>query len=314
MRPRAPRGEKLGSRAAPNCTVFAGADLAAWVGVRNVAIALLAVLLAREVHAGALDKFEQPHKPPPAPAPSEPEPEKKKSHGHHGSPTWNSGSSGSSSEGADGTAYGYVLCTLVLPVLGACLAPRQRALVDPYQAPLPSYGPPGPLPEVRLRHYETDIGGFVAKNEGVFARSLAVRAFPGPFAIMASWDRLYETPKPGELARLDLVRFGVSSNTLARLGPQVEFYPWIGALLMQGTVRTWAFDLGGELRVYPISPFSLRASTFASIFRYGPTLFDTKLEVGVSFDRFELHGGLRWLTQANAQGFAGPTAGMTIRL
>ncbi|MBL8717502.1 MAG: hypothetical protein JNL79_16065 [Myxococcales bacterium] len=278
------------------------------------AVALVAVLLAGRVDAGSLDKFEKPHK---APAPSSDEDSSKKKSSSSSSSYSSTSPSSSSGSGSDGTLAALFWCTVIVPILGACAAPYHRPVVDPYSPDPKPWAPDEPAPrrpELQYRHWEAHVGGFVASNEAVFARTMALRGYAGPMVFSAAWDRMYETPAPGELARLDLVRFGVSSNPVGDATQRVEIYPWMGALLMRGTENHWAFDLGLELRIYPASPLSIRASSFASIFRYGPVLFDTRLELGVSFDRFELHGGLRWLTQAKEQGFAGPTAGLTVRL
>lgn len=263
----------------------------------------------RPAAAGSLEKFEKPHKAPPSSQPS--------SSGSSSSSSSSSSSTSSPGSG-DGTLAALFWCTVLLPITGICLNPYHHAVSDPYGPDFPPRAPGQPpeyrLPEQHLRHFEVHVGGFVAKNADVFARTFGLRSHFGPLIVGGTWDRLYETPEPGSLARLDLVRIHATSALTADLTNRLEIYPMAGALLMRGTENTWAFDLGLEARVYPISPLSVRASTFASIFRYGPTLFDTRLELGLSFDRFELHGGLRWLTQAHAQGFAGPTAGLTVRL
>lgn len=200
-----------------------------------------------------------------------------------------------------------------LPALwGAILTPPHRPALDPYE------GPSIPLPNrtgIEVRHFEVAVAGFVAESDSIFARTLSLRLFPGPMAITASWDRMYETPPDSRsLARLDLVHLDLSSDLLATWARGVELYPRMGALLLAGKGSTWAFDGGLEARVYPYRPFTVAASSLAGIFAHGPVLFDTQIEAGVSYDRFELRAGIRWLYQHRAQSFAGPTGTLVVRL
>lgn len=211
------------------------------------------------------------------------------------------------------------------PLWGVTFAPPNRPTLDPYDGgwvalPPPTHdyggeGVPRPrIPESRLRHLEVSMGGFIAPQEAVFSRTMSLRLFLAQFVLSGSWDRMYETPGDGSLARLDFYRFHLSSNMLGGAAKYVEIYPQMGAALMHGTQSTWAFDAGLEARIYPYRPLALMLSSIASIFGEGPVLFDTRAELGVSFDRFELRGGLRWLYQHQAQGFAGPVASVVVRL
>ncbi|MGZ3424112.1 MAG: hypothetical protein ACXVEE_39995 [Polyangiales bacterium] len=261
----------------------------------------------REAGAGALDNFEDAHKKPP---PKSPSPSQPASSGSNESSSSSGSSSGSSSSG--GTLPPEVFLGFVPALWGAILVPPHRPALDPYQGPSVELPNRGGIP---IRHLEASIGGFVAQSEYVFARSFALRLFPGPTAFTAAWDRMYETPPdPGSLARLDLYRFDVSSDLLATWARGVELYPRMGTLLLSGKRSTWAFDGGLELRAYPYRPLTVAVSSMAGVFAHGPVLFDTQVEAGVSYDRFELRGGIRWLYQHHAQSFAGPIGTVVIRL
>lgn len=198
------------------------------------------------------------------------------------------------------------------PYDGLWVAAPKRAPDDPYDAPPRLHAPYAR--EGRLRHAEVSVGGFVARDEHVFSRTLGLRLFLGKVVVSGAWDRMYETPpEPGSLARLDFYRFHLSSNLLGGVARHVELYPHMGAALMKGKRATWAFDAGLEARVYPWRPLAIHASSIASVFKHGPALFDTRVEAGVAFERFELRGGVRWSWQHRAQGFAGPVATFVAR-
>ncbi len=216
------------------------------------------------------------------------------------------------------------IAVLFVPALwGAAFTPPHVPTLDPYDGlwiakPKRRWDDARPIPyvrESRVRHVEVTVGGFVARDEHVFSRTLGLRAFLGPMVLSTSWDRMYETPpEPGALARLDFWRFHLSSNLLGGVARSVEIYPHMGAALMKGKRATWAFDAGLEARVYPWRPLAISASSIASVFKHGPALFDTRVEAGVAFERFELRAGIRWLWQHRAQGFAGPVATFVTRL
>ncbi len=206
---------------------------------------------------------------------------------------------------------------------GAILAPPHRPTSDPYDGlwvdgtPTRyedgSVGAPW-IDERRVRHLELTTSGFVADNTAVFSRTLGARVFLGQVVASASWDRMYETPGDGTLARLDFWRFHLTSNFLGGSSRALEVYPLLGFAWMQGNRGTGAFDAGLDLRLYPLRPFMFAMSSVASVFRYGPVLFDSRFEAGLTFDRVELRAGLRWMYQHDAQGFLGPMASLTVRL
>ena len=211
------------------------------------------------------------------------------------------------------------------PLWGVVLAPPNHPTVDPYDMKYGTWASERSVtsdgeedwhhvPDAKIRHAEVTVGAFTARDENVFSRTLGLRIFLGKLAVSGSWDRMYETPGDGSLSRLDFYRFHLSSNALGGSARSVEIYPLMGAAVMHGSESTGAFDAGLEARIYPSYPFTIYASSIASVFARGPVLFDTKVEAGVSIDRFELRAGLRWLYQHQAQGFAGPMASMVIRL
>jgi hypothetical protein len=207
---------------------------------------------------------------------------------------------------------------------GAVFAPPNLAAIDPYDGlwidTRPTYDPihnaryAAVVPEHRVRHVEFTTSGFVARNEPIFSRTFGLRIFLGQVVAAASWERMYETPNDGSLARLDFYRFHLTSNLLGGFSRSVEIYPLMGLGLMKGTELHGAFDAGLDVRVYPRRPLVIALSSIASIFREGPVLFDSKVEAGVAYGRVELRGGLRSMYQYRAQSFFGPMASLIVRL
>ncbi len=208
---------------------------------------------------------------------------------------------------------------------GAAWAPANRPTADPYDGlwldarARPVVGEDGllhehRLPESRIRHVELTTSGFVAQNADVFSRTFGLRVFLGQVVAAASWDRMYETPNDGTLARLDFYRFHITSNLLGGSSRSVELFPLMGVGVMKGHAAHGAFDGGFDMRVYPMRPLTFAISSIASVFSQGPVLFDTKFEAGLTYDRVELRAGLRWMYQYRAQGFFGPIASLAVRL
>lgn len=207
---------------------------------------------------------------------------------------------------------------------GAAFAPPNRPTLDPYAGSWIDTRPirdedgtshPPVVDESRLRHIELTTSGFLARNEAVFAHTMGLRVFLGQVVAIGAWDRLYETPPDaGALARLDLYHLHFTSNLLGGSARTFELLPLMGLGVMHGRETTGAFDLGLDMRLYPARPLTLAMSSVASLFAHGPALFDSRFEAGVSIDRFELRGGLRWLYQYKAQGFVGPVASVVVRL
>lgn len=290
--------------------------------MRGRIIALLVVTSPRIAAAGALDRFESAH------APSSPSSSSSREPGRASSsssapaapslPTSSPSRPGGREIKVD-DAYGYVLAPLVFacfaPFFGVAYAPRHRPRLDPYDR---TWEPArteelNATDESRMRHWEVTVSGFTARNEAVFSRTFGVRAFPASWVLAYDWERMFETPGDGSLARLDRHRWHVTSNPLAKL-TRSELFPIAGASLMRGNHATWGIDVGLEARIYPVRPFAFAASSVATIFFRGPVLFDSRAEAGLTFDRFEIRAGIRSLWQRGAQGFFGPTATIAIRL
>lgn len=211
----------------------------------------------------------------------------------------------------------------MIPVFsGLCLSEPYRVALEPYgaeRAPFvrarrdeetgeTSYASQGP----DVRHVELSLGGFAAVDDRVLGPSGSARLFLDPAMIRLDWTRLYEPGAPS-LGSLDLFRAHFGSNLVGAHVPGLEIYPQAGVLILHGREATPAFDTGLEARVLPARPFVIRAESFVSIFERGPVLFDTRLEPGVTFSRFEVRGGLRWLYQPDAPSFIGPSAELAVR-
>jgi hypothetical protein len=87
-----------------------------------------------------------------------------------------------------------------------------------------------------------------------------------------------------------------------------------GASVIHGEAVTPAFDVGLDVRVYPVEPLALNASAMLSVFEIGPVLLDARLQMGVALGPMEIRLGPRWLYQGDAQGFWGPAAVVAGRL
>ncbi|MBI2394458.1 MAG: hypothetical protein HYV09_33115 [Deltaproteobacteria bacterium] len=301
--------------------------------VRLAAAILLAILFTpAAAGAGALGGFEDAHKPSSGSSSSSSSGSSSSSSSSSSccSSSLSSSSSSSSSSTSSASSGGGAELTpdvafAMFPNLwGAAFAPPHRPTSDPYDGLWldarkvrdvedGSMREPR-LPEHRVRHIELTTSGFSARNEAVFSRTFGLRVFLGQVVASASWDRMYETPEDGAIARLDFYRFHLTSNVLGGSSRSVELYPLMGAALMKGARATGAFDAGLDLRIYPARPLAIVLSSIASVFAHGPALFDSRAEIGVTYDRVELRAGVRSMVQWRAQGFWGPTASIVVRL
>ena len=167
----------------------------------------------------------------------------------------------------------------------------------------------------RWRWFELEVTGFRAMNEAdILTHDITGRLWLGPVFLRASWERFYERiPETGQFDVLDLFRFHLDANLLGPYLDWIEFYGGIGASILRGQQVTPAFDVDLDMRVYPVDPFTFRAATTFSIYEIGPVLADSRFQLGVAIDRFEVRAGPRWLYQGEAQGFWGPSASMAVR-
>lgn len=294
-------------------------------------LALLAPSAARaDKDGGALDRFQSSH----SDSSSKPD----SSGGSPPSPSTSSSSSDLSvsdptTSGGDPTATpassssGTVLGGMVLllacftpPLSFACLMPSHRVSVTPY-ARAGLYMEPQEVPWTddleyreadleRLRHVEVGVTAFRALNEAVLSHELAATAWLQMVLFRFKWEHLYERIETtGAWDHLDIFRWHIGANVLGPFVPRAELYMMVGALVLYGNGEAIpAFDIGGDLRVYPARPLALNLTLMGSAFGEGPALFDTRLEAGIAIGQAEVRAGARFLTQSGAQGFWGPTA------
>lgn len=284
--------------------------------MRRLLAALAILALPTTASAGALDRFEG-HRAAPSPSPSTPSTPSAPTTASRDVTTWDTRHHPrAQAEDVSPLLEGLGII-FALPAYGAILAPHHRPRLDPYDRDFVPERTNEETPKVsegRLRHVEASIGGFVSTGEPIFARSVGVRAHPGPIVVGYSWDRLYETPEPGALARLDLHRALFSSNLLAT-SARAELLPIIGASWLDGRTTTFGLDFGLEARLFPIRPTTLVVSSLLTIPTEGsPAFLDSKVEAGVVFERFEFRAGIRSLYRGRNQSFWGPTATLAVRL
>ncbi|MBW2455606.1 MAG: hypothetical protein JRI68_13895, partial [Deltaproteobacteria bacterium] len=227
--------------------------------------------------------------------------------------------------------WALVLPCLAPPFAFACFHPSHRLSAKPYHRRGLYVEPRGPRSEAapalasdatyadvdrrRVRYFELQATGFRAFNESwLMGHELTGTFWAGMVLFRGSWERLYEqVEETGATDDLDLFTGHLGSNVLGPFVDSLEMYWWFGALAMRGEAWTPAFNLGAELRFYPVEPVAAYSSTMVSIFEYGPVLVDTRWQVGVALDRFEVRVGPRWLYQGDAQGFWGPSAALAVR-
>lgn len=299
---------------------------------------LVGSLIAPDLRAGALDRFEKAH-------------ERPSSDDDRSSSSSSSSSSDDSSDGwtddssggwtDDGTtddddatdpsmwrAFGAAFC-LAPPFAFSCLHPMHRTTVKPYGGGLyiePLESELGREPALfahgtfdgddwsRGRWFEMELTGFRAMNEDwILSHGLGLRAYFYNVVVSARWERLYELLETGTFDQLDLFRAHLGANVTGPFVDIMELYLHAGAAVLSGNSVTPAFDVGAELRLYPIDPLAVRASAMFSVFEIGPVLLDARLEAGVALDRFEVRAGPRVLYQGEAQGFWGPSASIEVR-
>jgi hypothetical protein len=304
--------------------------------VRLVVSLLVCVLIASPVHAaGALDRFEDAHRPAPSPKPKPHDDSKSSSSSSTSSnddDDDDDGGSGSSDESGAGAQIALLFACMVPPFGFACFQPPHRVSVEVYDSAgnyiRPPDSPDADVPALfseasftdksmhRARWIELGLLGFFAANERwVGSHELAFSAWLGPVRWHSRWEHFYETvAETGELDHLDLVAGHFGANVLGPWVPGLELYLLAGAMVVHGEAWTPAFDVGLEARIHPVEPLALASSAMLSIFGEGPVLLDMRLEAGVALGQVELRAGPRWLYQGEeAQGFWGPTASLTAR-
>jgi len=314
---------------------------ARWVS--SVTLALLWALTSWPTAAsagGALDRFERAHRPPPSSPSQDRDDDRSSSSSSSGDDDddddWTMTSDSSDDDDSGGTTDGDIRWALVVPCMVpplafACFHPSHRLSAKPYHARGLYVEPSGTRAEAapaitsdatyadvdrrRVRYFELQGSGFRAFNEDwIMGHELTGTFWAGMLLFRASWERLYEQVEDsGETDELDLFTGHLGANVLGPFVDSLEMVWWVGALAMHGEAWTPAFNLGADLRFYPIEPLAAYSSAMLSIFEYGPVLLDTRWQVGVALDRFEVRAGPRWLYQGDAQGFWGPSAALAMR-
>lgn len=294
-----------------------------------VAVHLLAI---DSGHAGgALDRFEKSHRPP-SPSPSQPSPKSSSDSSSSSSTTSNSydsydsyDSSTSTSGSSSDTASLAILAAIVACPLfiGACLNSGNALnsqvydglYLEPREPDWPGVaGSYNKADSRALRVAEVDVMAYAALNEAlVMTHDLHLNFWWRPATFRFGWEHFYERLEDGTVDHLNILRFHLGANLLGAWAESAELYPLFGVSAIAGSEWTPAFDVGGNLRVYPWEPIAIQATMIASIFEFGPVLLDSSMQAGVALDRFEVRAGPRWLYQGDAQGFWGPAASLAVR-
>ncbi len=291
---------------------------------------------------GALDRFEQAHRPAPSPSRDRDDDDDSSSSSDSNddsSDPWDGsdddrdydGGSGHDGDAAD-ARLALILPCMLPPFVFACFHPSHRLSTKPYHPRGLYVEPSGSRSEAfpaltsdvtyadvdrrRVRYFELQGSGFRAFNQSwIMGHELAGTFWAGMVLIHASWERLYEqVEETGAHDQLDIFTGHLGSNILGPFVETIELYGWFGALALHGDAWTPAFNAGAELRFYPTEPLTAYSSAMFSIFEVGPVLLDARWQLGVALGRFEVRAGPRWLYQGDAQGFWGPSASLAVRL
>ncbi|MBI4699841.1 MAG: hypothetical protein HY744_01520 [Deltaproteobacteria bacterium] len=284
--------------------------------------------IAGPARAGALDRFEQAHRPRDA---GESKDDKGKadeergssSPGDEGEPTGSGEGAAGDVEPGDGSLALLMLC-FIPPLPFACFLPPHRVAAEPYGGerlylePMVVRDENGeeerrvyrPADERRMRWGEIGIQGYRALNEPVvYAHDLAATLWLGPVVVRGGWEHFYEKlPEDGGWDHLDVVRAALGANMLGPAVDSLEAYLLLGGSLLHGEAWTPAFDAGLDLRIYPHEPLAIDTAATLSFFEVGPVLLDLRVGLGVALGAAEIRVGPRWLYQGDAQGFWGPAA------
>jgi hypothetical protein len=172
-----------------------------------------------------------------------------------------------------------------------------------------------PSDRERFRWAELSLHGFRAFNEAVvYSHDLDGTVWLGPVLLHLSWEHFYEQLQGSRRwDHLNVYGAHLGANTLGPWVDGLELYLLAGASAIHGDALTPAFDVGLELRAYPVAPLTVHGAATLSVFEVGPVLLDGRAQIGVALDRLEIRAGPRWLYQGDAQGFWGPAAALAVR-
>lgn len=297
---------------------------------------LLATPSARA--GGALDRFEDAHRPSGESRKSDRTPSSSSSSSDDDTDTSEDDDDYDSYEeesvtgtsGGDATIALFFVCVLP-PFAFACFQPAHRPAREVYGSDRLYIEPMGdwrddaliiserryhPKDRERFRWVELSAVGFRAFNEPVvYSHDLDATAWLGPVLMHLSWEHFYEQiQETDEWDHLNLYGGHLGANVLGPWIDPVELYMLAGVSVVHGEAATPAFDVGLDLRVYPIEPLALNSSAMLSVFEIGPVLLDARLQMGVALGPMEIRLGPRWLYQGDAQGFWGPSAAVVGRI
>jgi hypothetical protein len=297
-----------------------------WIAL--LAASVLAGAVPRPSWAGALERFQKPHRPP------DDDRDKRSSSSESSSSSaddheeyddygsYDDYESDEEASGGDGTWALFFFCAIP-PLTFGCFLPAHRPAREVYGSDRLYLEPVGQrtsdglvterayLPEDReeFRWGEISFLGFRAFNEPVvYSHDLDLTFWLGPVLAHLSWEHFYEQLEDtDDWDHLNLFGGHLGANVLGPFVDFLELYLLAGAIVLHyGDEWIPAFDAGLDLRAYPAEPLAMHASANLSVFEHGPVLLDARLGAGVALGPIEIRAGPRWLYQGEAQGFWGP--------
>jgi len=136
----------------------------------------------------------------------------------------------------------------------------------------------------------TPVSGLSNTDGRVYAHDLTLRRWFNIFVLEIGWEHFYEPRRDIDAVdTLDLFSLSLRRKRPGRIeGRLPRALPLVGALLLNGVGDVIpAFDVGLEVRAYPLRPLTFYHSTTVSVFAHGPLLIDTRLEAGFSFRQID---------------------------
>jgi len=160
---------------------------------------------------------------------------------------------------------------------------------------------------------EVFAAGGAGLSKNVYSFDFAGTANLGVFTLRGSWQRFHEVGA-FDVDRLDFVRGQVGVNVLSGWGERMELHLLAGGTGMVGTRWTPALDAEVDARIFPIRPFSLRASIGASFFEHGDPFVRARIAPGITIGRVDVGIGLSWMHQAGTFDMVSPGVWLALRL
>ncbi len=150
-------------------------------------------------------------------------------------------------------------------------------------------------------------------NKALYTFDLTGSAFIGPVTVRGSWTRLYENGS-FDVDQLDIVRGQIGGNVLSGWGGRAELHLLGGVAGLRGPSWTPALDVEIDGRLYPLRPFSIRASIGSSFFEHGDPLWRAQVAPGVTIGRVDFGVSVSWLHQTGVFDATSPGAWLAMRL